>query len=146
MPRYGNCSGRGAHSGCGARRTHGRPPSPGLYRKRDSLFLGVCSGIAQHFDLSTGVVRALAVLLILFTGLWPGVAIYFIAALIMKLEPIIAPGSSGEREFYDSYARSRSDAVHRIKDKFDSLERRLRRMEDTVTSRDYQWERRFKDR
>lgn len=142
MPRYGN-SGRKHQRGRGHRSRHS-VGGYGLYRKRDSMFLGVCSGVARHFDLSVGMVRFLMILLILFTGLWPGVAVYFIAALLIKLEPIIEPDTTQEREFYDSYARSRTDAVSRIKEKFDRLERRIRRMEDTVTSKDYQWEKRFK--
>ena len=51
--------------------------------------------------------------------------------------------TEAEQEFYDSYVGSRSMAISRIKRKFEHLDRRLRRMEDVVTSRDYDWERRF---
>lgn len=119
-------------------------PGCGLYRSRHGRFLGVCQGLADYFDLSVFWVRTLTVLFILFTGLWPGVAMYFIVAFLMKLEPVVQPSSSSEREFYNSYTRSRSDALERIRDKFDRLDRRLRRMEDVVTSKDWQWERRMR--
>jgi len=141
MRRYrGNCAG-GSGWGGGCVRSEGC----GLYRSRHGRFLGVCQGLADYFDLSVFWVRVLMTLFILFTGLWPGVAMYFIAAFLMKLEPVVRPSSSSEREFYDSYARSRSSAVERIREKFDRLDRRLRRMEDVVTSSDWQWERRMRD-
>lgn len=115
----------------------------GLYRSRNGRFLGVCRGVADYFDMPVFWVRAMTVMFILFTGLWPGVAVYFLAAFLMKLEPVVQPQSSSEREFYNSYARSRSDAVGRIKEKFERLDKRLRRMEDVVTSKDWQWERRM---
>ena len=149
MPRYygrGGNQGRGGQ-GRGGCRWQGdcAPGGRGLYRSRNGRFLGVCKGLADYFDLPLFWVRTFAVLLILFTGLWPGLALYFIAALVMRLEPVVAPSSGAEREFYDSYSRSRSDAVSRIRDKFERLERRLRRMEDRVTSKEWQWERRMRD-
>ena len=117
----------------------------GMYRSRRGKFLGVCLGLAEYFEVPVFWVRTGAVLLILFTGLWHGLALYFIAALVMRLEPVVAPSSGSEREFYDSYTRSRSDAVARIREKFERLERRLRRMEDKVTSKDWQWERRMRE-
>ncbi|WP_461209188.1 envelope stress response membrane protein PspC [Desulfocurvus sp. DL9XJH121] len=136
--------GRGMSGGCGPFAGGGwQQGTRGLYRSREGRFLGVCSGLAGYFDVPVFWVRFGAVLLILFTGLWPGLALYFIAALVMRLEPVVPPASATEREFYDSYARSRSDALARIRDKFDRLERRIRRMEDKVTSKDWQWERRM---
>jgi len=116
-----------------------------MYRSRHGRFLGVCQGLADYFDLSVFWVRVLTALFILFTGLWPGVAMYFIAAFLMKLEPVVQPQSSSEREFYNSYTRSKPDALSRIKDKFDRLDRRLRRMEDVVTSKDWNWEKRMRE-
>lgn len=150
MGRYKGHGGRGGRRGGQARgmgRAYGGygPDVRGLYRSRRGRFLGVCLGLADYFDIPVRWVRLGAVLLIVFTGLWPGLALYFIAALVMRLEPVVPPASEPEREFYDSYARSRSDALGRIKDKFDRLERRIRRMEDQVTSKDWQWDRRMRE-
>jgi len=38
---------------------------------------------------------------------------------------------------------SQTRAVDRLKRRYDNIEQRIRRMEDAVTSRDYDWERRF---
>ncbi|BBD06787.1 envelope stress response membrane protein PspC [Desulfovibrio ferrophilus] len=148
MRRYRGCGGSGRRrpfgsggNGC----SFADSPGSGLYRSRNGRFLGVCQGLAEYFDLPVFWVRVLTALFVLFTGLWPGVAVYFIAAFLMKLEPVVQPQSSSEREFYNSYTRSKSDAVSRVRDKFDRLDRRLRRMEDVVTSKDWQWEKRMRE-
>lgn len=114
-----------------------------LYRSRNGLFLGVVTGFADYFGLSRFWLRLIVFFFILFTGVWPGVFLYVVAALIMKLEPVIEPGSDSEREFYESYANSRSMAIRRLKDKFERLDERVRRMEDRVTSREYAWDRKM---
>jgi phage shock protein C len=40
----------------------------GLYRSRNGAILGVCRGIAEHFDLSVFWVRFFTLLLFVFTG------------------------------------------------------------------------------
>lgn len=61
----------------------------GLYRSRDGIIAGVCGGIADYFDFSSFWVRFVAVVLLICTGLWPIVALYVIAALMMKKEPYV---------------------------------------------------------
>ncbi len=79
----------------------------------------------------------------LMTGLWPLVIAYFVAALLLKPEPVVAFLSEDDEEFYNSYASSRTLALHRLKRTFDNLERRIQRMESIVTARDYDWDRRL---
>ena len=64
----------------------------------------------------------------------------------MKLEPVVPFEEDSEREFYDSYVNSRSMALARLKRTYDNLERRIRRMENLVTAREYDWERRLNER
>jgi phage shock protein C len=115
----------------------------GLYRSRNGVILGVCRGIADYFDFSLFWTRALAVIFLLVSGLWPAMALYFIAALLMKPEPVIPIRNEAEQEFYDSYTQSRQGAVHRLKRRYQKLERRIQRMEDMVTSREFDWENRL---
>jgi phage shock protein C len=117
--------------------------SGGLYRSRNGAILGVCRGIAEYFDFSVFWVRAIAVLLLLLTGFWPITGLYFLAALLMKPEPVIPIYSEREQEFYDSYVHSRKAAVDRLKRRYEKLERRLQRMEHTVTSQEFDWESRL---
>jgi len=115
----------------------------GMYRSRDGVILGVCRGFAEYFDLSVFWVRLSAVVVFLLSGFWPVFGIYIVAALLMKPEPVQTIDSEDEREFYHSYVHSPRNAAQRLKKKFQDLERRIRRMEDTVTGREYEWERKF---
>ena len=117
----------------------------GLYRSRRGLLLGVCRGLATYFDLSVFWIRALAVALLLLTGLWPVAGIYLVAALIMKPEPAQPIRDADEREFYHSYVHSREGAAQRIRRRARDLERRIRRLEDSVTSREFDWDQRIRD-
>lgn len=118
--------------------THGH-----LYRARNGIIFGVCRGVAEYMNFSVFWTRLIAVCCLLFTGFWPVVGIYFLAALLMKPEPMVPFESDGDREFYDSYTSSRTLAVDRLKRAFDHLDRRIQRMENVVTSKDYDWERRL---
>ena len=122
----------------------GRPLRRGLYRSREGAFLGVCRGLAEYFDFSVTWFRIFVVLILVATGIWPILGVYLVAALIMKPEPLRAFQSADEREFYDSYTTSRESAAQRIKRRYQNLERRIRRLEDSVTSREFDWERRMR--
>ena len=115
----------------------------GLYRSRNGIILGVIRGISEYFDFSVFWGRTIAVMLLLVSGFWPVTGLYFLAALIMKPAPVLRIDSDDAHDFYDSYVHSRPRAVDRIKRRYDNMEQRIRRMEDAVTSRDYEWKRRF---
>ena len=117
----------------------------GLYRSRNGVIFGVCRGVAEFFDFSVFWARAIAVALLFVTGLWPIVGIYILAALLMKPEPVIPIETDAEREFYDSYTRSRQGAAQRIKRRYKNLERRIHRMEHVVTSPEFDWNNRLKN-
>lgn len=125
-------------------RAFSRRERGGLYRARDGWIFGVCKGIANYLDFSVLLCRVVAVIVFIFSGFWPIVVLYLVAALLMKPEPVLPLQSDEDREFYHSYVSSRSMALHRLKQTFDRLERRIRRMEDIVTARDYDWESRLK--
>ena len=116
----------------------------GIYRSRNGVILGVCKGIAQHFDFSVFWVRVFAIALLMLTCFWPGIGIYFLAALIMKPEPVIPIDTEEEKEFYDSYTHSRHGAAQRLRKKYENLKRRIQRLEDIVTSPEFDWEDRFR--
>jgi len=114
----------------------------GLYRARDGAILGVCKGLANYFDLKVFWIRIIAIVAFVFTGFWPAGVLYLILALIMKPAPVMPISDEADEEFYNTYADSRSRAAHRLRRTYANLERRLRRLEDVVTSRDFSWEQR----
>ena len=120
-------------------------PTRGLYRSRQGIIFGVCRGLARHLDIPVGWLRVGVIVATFFTGIWPAVIAYVVAALIMKPEPIVPFKEESDQEFYDSYMNSRTLALQRLKRTFDNLERRIQRMENTVTARDYDWDRRLND-
>ncbi len=115
----------------------------GLYRSRHGVILGVCRGVADYFDIKVLWVRTIMVIIFLLSGFWPLIGVYLVAALLMKPEPAQSFASADERDFYDSYAHSPQSAAHRLKKKFNDLDRRIRRMEDNVTGREFEWDRKF---
>jgi phage shock protein C len=115
----------------------------GLYRSRNGIILGVVRGISEYFDFSVFWGRTIVVILLLVSGFWPVTGLYFLVALLMKPAPVLRIDSDDAHDFYDSYVHSRPRAVDRLKRRYNNIEQRIRRMEDAVTSRDYDWERRF---
>lgn len=114
-----------------------------LYRSRRGMIFGVCRGLAHRFGLNTAGVRILAVIAMVLTGIWPAVIAYVVIALVVKPEPVLALRSEDDAEFYNSYTGSRTMALHRLKRTYENLDRRIQRMESTVTSRGYDWDSRL---
>ncbi len=151
------------------------------HRSTNARILGVCSGLAEYFDLSTKGVRIGAVILLIFTGFWPLVGIYLLAALLMRpahrIPPL--PGDETEYEYRREYrkeksrmarktarenaraetrsaetyeddgaggrnfAQERRAATETLKRTFDRLNKRLQNLEDSVTAKEFDWERRY---
>jgi phage shock protein C len=105
-----------------------------LYRSGNGVLLGVCKGLADYFDFSVYWVRAILIICLILSGFWPIMGLYFLAALIMKPEPAIPVMSEAEKG---------SGAIERLIRRHEKIEHRLRRMEDTVTTKEYDWDRRL---
>lgn len=55
-----------------------------LYRTPDNKVLtGLCGGLGEYFDIDPTLLRLGFLLIVLLTGIFPGVILYFIAALIV---------------------------------------------------------------
>lgn len=113
------------------------------YRSRDGMVAGVCKGLAQHMGWSVFWMRFAVIGLALLTAGWIVPILYVVAAFLMKPEPVLPLETDEDEEFYNSYTSSRTMALRRLKKTYDSLNRRLQRMEDIVTARDYDWDRRL---
>ena len=125
------------------RRSDYREEPNTIYRSRSGMIFGVCKGLGRHLDVDVFWVRVIAVAAGFFTGLWPAIGLYLVAAMVMKIEPVLPLETEADEEFYHSFAASRSMALHRLKRTFDNLDRRIQRLENTVTARDYEWEERL---
>jgi len=114
-----------------------------LYRSRKGVIFGLCEGLARYAGFQTFWVRFLMILATVFTGFWPMILIYIVASIFIKPEPLIEPENYCDWEFYNSYSTNRKFALCSLRDKFEGLERRTRRLEDIVTKPEYSWDRRF---
>ena len=115
----------------------------GLYRSRDGIILGVCRGVADYFDFSAFWIRAILIVIFILTGFWPVIGIYLLAALLMKSEPGVPGKNHSKRKPRCGFSRTRRETSERLKRKWRHLEKRIRRMEDKVTSREFDWNSRF---
>jgi phage shock protein C len=114
-----------------------------LYRSRHGIIFGVCRGLAEYMNVSVFWTRVASLVLLFVTGIWPLLGLYILGAVLMKPEPVLPLENDQDREFYNSYTSSRTMALQRLKNAFDHLDRRVQRMENVVTSREYDWERRL---
>lgn len=58
-----------------------------LYRSRtDRKLTGLCGGVSVYANLDPNVVRLLAIVLIVMSGVLPGIAAYVIASIIIPEE------------------------------------------------------------
>jgi phage shock protein C len=100
-----------------------RPDGPKrLYRsKNQRIFLGVCGGLGEYFDLDPTIVRVLFVVGAIFAG--TSVAVYAVLALIMPaedsidLEPRVAAQET-LREATSEVQRGAAIATTRVKELF----------------------------
>ncbi len=115
-----------------------------LYRSRTGMICGVCKGIAQYYGFSIFWTRVLFVIAACSTA-WTmlPIVLYIVAAMVMKPEPVLPLESEEDEEFYQSYSGSRTMALHRLKRTYDNLNRRIQRLENTVTARDFDWDERL---
>lgn len=61
-----------------------------LYRSRDQrVIFGLCGGIATYFDIDPNLVRLIAAVVTVLSGIFPGVIAYVLGALIVPLKPIV---------------------------------------------------------
>lgn len=66
-----------------------------LYRSRsDRMLAGVCAGMAHYLNMDPAVVRVLTVLLVLITGIVPGIIAYLVFVFVVPEEPGQPPAAS----------------------------------------------------
>lgn len=118
-----------------------------LYRSNNRVIFGICQGFADHFNLSVVWIRLGLVVATFFSGVFPIPVIYAIAALIIPAapeRPTETTDDFSEEDYFETgTASARTLSLRRLKNKFDSIESRIRRMETYVTNKSYDWERRF---
>lgn len=61
-----------------------------LYRSREHrLLMGLCGGIGKYYDVDPNLVRLIAAVITVLTGVFPGVIAYILGVLIVPIEPLV---------------------------------------------------------
>lgn len=93
-----------------------------LYRSRDRVFFGVCKGFAEWRDLPVFWVRFFTLFAFASTGFFPVGFLYFLAAIILPVEPAEKEYRRDHRD-YDRYKRSHFDRERDWDNRFTKRER-----------------------
>ena len=68
-----------------------------LYRsKTNKVFAGICGGVGEYFDIDPVMVRLVWLLIVVFTGVVPGLLAYIIAMYVIPQQTVITPPSATE--------------------------------------------------
>lgn len=70
-----------------------------LYRSEtDKVLAGVCGGLAEYFDVDSVLLRLIWVLVVVMSGIFPGVLVYLLAILIVPKKPITPTSPESKTE------------------------------------------------
>lgn len=59
-----------------------------LYRsEKNKILAGICGGLGEYFDIDATILRLFWLLVVIFTGIFPGVIAYVLAIFIIPLPP-----------------------------------------------------------
>ncbi|HZB90975.1 MAG TPA: envelope stress response membrane protein PspC [Stellaceae bacterium] len=108
------------------------------------LVAGVCAGIANYLGVEPIVVRAVAVMGLVFF-FPPTIAAYVILAVVLPPKPRAFYASAEEEAFWRGVNTAPADTLGGLKAKFRDLEARLGEMESQVASGDLELHRKFRD-
>lgn len=106
---------------------------------------GVCGGLAEHFDVSVTWLRIGFLASLVFTsGLS---ALFYVACIFIMPRADGQPRSRRTRRHKQApprpFYRTREEAMDDLNDQFNTIEHRIRTLEDLVTSREYVLKRKF---
>jgi phage shock protein C len=124
---------------------HAAMPDRRFYRDRDRAVLGgVCAGISDYFGFNLKVTRFLAV--IAFLMAMPMAAIGYLAVVLLVPSASLQSSAQGaDPEFKRAIRSSPSQTMSDVRRRFQSLDRRLARLEKYVTSSRYQLDQEFRN-
>jgi len=89
-----------------------------LFRSQQNrVFLGVCGGLGEYFNVDPVIIRVIVVLLTLFTWIVPGIIAYFVMALVVPLQG--SSSSKPENMLQENVAEIK-DATTRLGEKLRS--------------------------
>ena len=65
-----------------------QPEQRKLYRSNtNKVFAGICGGLGEYFDVDPTVIRLFWLLMVIFSGVFPGLIAYILAMLLVPRKP-----------------------------------------------------------
>ena len=127
----------------------GDPPPPHdrwrVFRDPENGWIaGVCAGIAENAGVDPLVIRLAAVISTIFFVV-PALVAYVALAIVLPVRPRTLFASSEQEGFWRGLRSRPQTMLERTAEQFRDLERRLARMEEAVTSNDFDLHRGFRD-
>ncbi|HZJ88304.1 MAG TPA: PspC domain-containing protein [Sphaerochaeta sp.] len=114
-----------------------------LYRSPNGRIFGVVTGLAERTNLSAPMLRLIVFILVIFSGVVPGVILYLIAALLIPMRPEVDTAS-----FYQERQQSRANSAAeeaRLRAEYQRLKKRIEELESEILNKERDWEKRFKE-
>lgn len=109
-----------------------------LYRNRNKGIVGgVCAGLADYFEVDRKLVRILFVVA-LFMTMQVALIAYIIAYFALDNDPNSLMDEDGRLKSRFDSNFERKSVLNSVQDRFESVERRIRRLEAYVTSKRFQ--------
>lgn len=127
-------------------------------RSPQGKVFGVAAGLAEWRDLPVRTVQLIVFLTILFTGFFPGAAIYLLVALCLPSqspEDIIDERSSYSSRTYqrhysstnnnyqDAQYEESSKSTDDLKEEYENLKKKVEKMEGQMFDKEKDWDQRF---
>mgnify|MGYP001822589412 FL=1 len=114
-----------------------------LYRdKENAMLAGVCAGIAEYAGLSRRGTRVAVALMTIFPPLTMFMIIsYVVFALVLPTKPADLYETEEQADFWRGVSNAPADVFGSLRHRFRELNRRLKRMEAHVTSREFEIDR-----
>jgi phage shock protein C len=104
------------------------------------VIAGVCAGIAEYFDWNVRLLRAVLVVGLFFSGVFPIIVVYLVLWYVMA--PLTPAENAGLDRTGDLPGRPTS--MGDVKTRFEKLDERLRHIEECVTEREFELRRELK--
>ncbi len=116
-----------------------------LYKNPDNgVFSGICTGIADYFDISRSLVRFVCFIVFFFNPILFLIT-YFILSALLDKRPNNVFSNSHEEKFWKGVAHSPTETFKNLRYKFRSMNERLKKMENKVTSKEFELEEKYKN-
>ncbi|MFH1728227.1 MAG: envelope stress response membrane protein PspC [Pseudomonadota bacterium] len=116
-----------------------------LYRNPDKgILFGICAGIADYLNISRTLVRLIIIIGAIFLSpfFWIG---YIALIFILKKKPANQYRSEEEAIFWRSVTLTPKETFADIRHKYRTMNERMRKIEDYVTSSEFELEQKYKN-